>query len=153
VADWSSWAAPIIAALSGAVAGGAIANWSATRSSHRVEATVKRRALVALYDECFYIWQAVNQRAWGHVAPFPTDAFEGAKGYLAELPQSITDAVYRAERAIARFNAFVELKVSSGNISDTALDQALIEVENEVGTAYGYLEQHLSLGVHKPSKN
>lgn len=145
--DWSAWGAPIIAAVGGAGAGGAIANWSASRSSNQERKRIQRRALVALYDESEFIYQALRTRSWDRRVSVPMDAFQSAKGYIAELPRSLISDTYNAARVVARFNALCALG-PGGGVSDEELDKALSDVKDYVGNAYGQLGRYLQVGVH-----
>jgi hypothetical protein len=152
MADWSTWASPIIAAAVGAGAGGAIANWSADRSSRRDQGEVRRRALIALFNELKFAWASKDTHVWHAHAGLPTDAFEAAKAHLADIPQSLCDDVYKAEQAISRYNAialYSNDKVSmGGGFADSHVSDALREVQGYAGTAWGHLERYLKIGAH-----
>jgi hypothetical protein len=146
--DWSTWGAPIIASVVGVAAGASVSDLAQRRQSQRRERETSRRTLLALFDELHYIWETSREFASASVwAPFPTDAFEGAKGYLTELPVDVAVVVRQAETRIATFNVIARSDVG---ILTSVVKAAVGEVERYVGTAYGRLEEYLEVGVHSP---
>jgi hypothetical protein len=158
VSDWVTG----VFTLAGVVAGTGI-GYLGTKSLTRQQASDRRQqALTALYNELHYIHESARLNAsdpsatdpgWTEETPFPIDAFEGAKPYLAGVPQHIAEAVYNAERIIARWNARAEYR-RNGRGSEIGAKDELSRVEQYSGTAWGPLAKYLNLGVHavQPTK-
>ena len=139
MSNWTTWGAPIIAT----VVGGGIASVSTVLFSRRTSKAVRHRALVALHGELKFIWGTKEPFAGHADVLFPSDAFEGAKGYLADLPEYLCQIIYEAERKIARYNAIAsyvnERRPAGEGRESPAVVEALKDVEGYAGTAWGQL--------------
>ena len=133
-----------LCSLGGVALGGVLGYATAAITSRRNQAALRKSALWALHHELHFVWESDQSGNWPTVAPFPTDAYQSVKPYLAGLPQYLQNDIANAERAIARWNSRVEFfihGIHSG--TEIGVEKILKDARDLAGSAWGHLERYL----------